>query len=64
VKNRKKEEKDTVAVASDVSDLVVCEDVYVNLTCHEFMWVVDTIGSFHFTPQKDFLPSYTSGNFG
>jgi hypothetical protein len=59
-----KEEKDTAAVASDGDDLVVCEDVYVNLACHESMWVVDTAASFHITPHRDFFSSYTNGNFG
>jgi hypothetical protein len=59
-----KEEKDTTAVASDGDDLVVCEDAYVNLACHEFMWVVDTIASFHITSYRDFFSFYTSGNFG
>jgi hypothetical protein len=59
-----KEEKDTAAVASDGDDLVVCEDAYVNLSCHESMWVVDTAASFHITPHRDFFSSYTSGNFG
>jgi hypothetical protein len=59
-----KEEKDTAAVASDGDDLVVCEDAYVNLACHESMWVVDTAASFHITPHRDFFSSYTSGNFG
>jgi transposase InsO family protein len=59
-----KEEKDTTAVASDGDYLVVCEDAYVNLACHESMWVVDTVASFHITPHKDFFSSYTSGNFG
>jgi hypothetical protein len=59
-----KEEKDTVAVASHGDDLVVCKDAYVNLACHESMWVVDTIASFHITPHRDFFSSYTSGIFG
>jgi hypothetical protein len=59
-----KEEKDTAAVASDGDDLVVCEDAYVNLACHQSMWVVDTAASFHITPHRDFFSSYTSGNFG
>jgi len=58
------EEKDTAAVASDGDDLVVCEDAYVNLACHESMWVVDTATSFHITPHRDFFSSYISGNFG
>jgi hypothetical protein len=59
-----KEEKDTAAVASDGDDLVVCEDAYANLACHESMWVVATTASFHITPHGDFFSSYTSGNFG
>jgi hypothetical protein len=59
-----KEEKDTAAGASDGDDLVVCEDAYVNLACHQSMWVVDTATSFHITPHRDFFSSYTSGNFG
>jgi hypothetical protein len=58
------EEKDTAAVASDGDDLVVCEDAYVNLACHESMWVVDTAASFHIMPHRDFFSSYTNGNFG
>jgi hypothetical protein len=59
-----KEEKDTAAVTFDGDDLVVCEDAYVNLACHESMWVVDMAASFHITPHRDFFSSYISGNFG
>jgi hypothetical protein len=59
-----KEEKDTATVAFDGDDLAVCEDVYVNLACHESMWIVDTTASFHITHHRDFFSSYTSGNFG
>ena len=62
--DRKKEEKETTALASDVDLSILCDDGYVNLTCQDSTWIVDSGASFHITSNKDFFSSGTSGDFG
>jgi hypothetical protein len=61
---KRQDEKNTAAVASDGDVVFAFDEAYVNLACNESMWVVDTATSFHITPHRDFFSSYTSGNFG
>jgi len=63
--DQKKEEKQaTMAVASDGDIVFVCDDGYVNFTCQDSMWVVDSAASFHVTSRRDYFASYRSGDFG
>ena len=60
----KKEEKVTTTVASDVNVAIICDDDFMNLTCHVCTWVVDSGVSFHIIFWYNFFTSYTSSNFG
>ncbi|WJZ95591.1 hypothetical protein VitviT2T_014350 [Vitis vinifera] len=52
-------------VATTTSDfLIVYDSNVVNFVCQETSWVIDSGASIHATPWKDFLTSYTSGDFG
>jgi ferredoxin-NADP reductase len=50
-------------MASDGEVFIACDKGFVNLTCHDFSWVVDSAVSFHVTSRHDLFFSYKEGDY-
>jgi len=60
----KDKHKTTTAIISYGEIVIVYEDDFVNLSSHEYHWVIDFVASFDVTPHHDYFTSYTIRNFG
>jgi hypothetical protein len=45
--------KHTAVIASDREVFITCDEEFVNLTCYDSTWVVDSAASFHATFRRD-----------
>ena len=63
---KKKEDKSTMAMAVDGDDNVflIGEDNYLNISCDDCLWIVDSGAFFHISPHGGFFSTYQSGDFG
>jgi hypothetical protein len=43
---------------------IVCDEGFVNLTCHDFTWVVDSAISFYVISRRDLFSSYKERDYG
>ncbi|RDX68794.1 hypothetical protein CR513_52176, partial [Mucuna pruriens] len=64
-KKGKSKEKDDDRVTTAIGDdLIILRDFEsVSLVSDESMWIIDSGATLHVTPRKEFLTSYTSGDF-
>jgi hypothetical protein len=42
----------------------VYDEGFMNLTCHDFTWEVDSAASFYVTSRRDLFSSYNQGDYG
>jgi hypothetical protein len=57
------EKEHTVVIASDVEVFIAYDEGFMNLTCYNFTWVVDSATSFHVTYRRDLFSSYKEKNY-
>jgi hypothetical protein len=43
---------------------IVCDEGFVNLTCHDSTWVVDSTTSFYVTSRRDLFSFYKERDYG
>jgi hypothetical protein len=58
------EKEHTAAIASDGEVFITYDERFVNLTYHDFTWIVDSATSFHITSRRDLFSSYKEGDYG
>jgi gag-polypeptide of LTR copia-type/GAG-pre-integrase domain/Zinc knuckle len=58
------EKEHTAAIASDEDVFIACDERFVNLTCHDSTWVVDSATSFHVTSRRDLFFSDKEEDYG
>ena len=57
--------KGTTTIAASEEELMfITEESELNLATHKMTWVVDSVASFHLTPDWKCFSSYTAGNHG
>jgi hypothetical protein len=47
------EKEHIAAIISNGEVFITCDKGFVNLTCHDFTWIVDSAASFHITSRHD-----------
>jgi Zinc knuckle len=52
------EKEHITAITSNEKVFIACDERFMNLTCHDSTWVVDSAASFHITSRRDLLYSY------
>jgi Zinc knuckle len=52
-----------VAIASDEEVFITCDEGFMNLTCHDSTWIVDSAVSFHVISKHDLFSSYKVGDY-
>jgi GAG-pre-integrase domain/Zinc knuckle len=57
------EKEHTAVIASNGEVFIACDEGFVNLTCHDSTWVVDSATSFHVTSSRDLLSSYKKRDY-
>jgi hypothetical protein len=57
------EKEHTDVIASDGEVFIACDEGFVNLTCHDSTWVVDSAASFHVTSRRGLFSSYKEGDY-
>ena len=59
-----KKEDVTAALVYDGDVAILADDTSINLTCQDFIWVIDSAASFHVMYMRDSFISYTAGDYG
>jgi hypothetical protein len=54
----------TAAITFDGEVFIACDEGFMNLTCHDSTWVVDSAASFHVTSRRDLFSSYKEVDYG
>ncbi|GKV52757.1 hypothetical protein SLEP1_g59325 [Rubroshorea leprosula] len=63
--HEEKEAKENItAITSNGEVYLLCENNSIDVAHHDSTWVVDTVASYHVTPNRDWFSSYKEGDFG
>ncbi|GKV50247.1 hypothetical protein SLEP1_g56959 [Rubroshorea leprosula] len=60
----KEAKENTATITSDGEVYLLCENDNIDVAHHDSTWVVDTVASYHVTPNRDWFSSYKEGDFG
>ncbi|GKV36538.1 hypothetical protein SLEP1_g44659 [Rubroshorea leprosula] len=60
----KEAKENTTVITSDGELYLLCENDSIDVAHYDSTWVIDTIASYHVTPNRDWFSSYKEGDFG